>query len=88
MQGVADWEEWSGEEKTFTRRRSEREEKYLWAMLRVLDKQSAGEERRLKVKQKKVVTKARKRMGAGKDQPSIMDSLQTRASKREGACTR
>ena len=44
-------------------------------MPRVLAKQSAGEEMRLKVKQKKVVTKARKRMGAGKDQPSIMDSL-------------
>ena len=84
MQGVADWEEWSGEEKTFTRRRSEREEKYLWAMLRVLDKQSGGEEGRLKVNQKKVVTRTRKRMGAGKDQPSIMDSLQTRAANREG----
>ena len=51
MQGVADWEEWAGEEKTFTRRRSEREEKYLWAMLRVLDKQSAGEEKRSRIKQ-------------------------------------
>ena len=50
-------------------------------MLRVLDKQSAGEERRLKTKQKKVVAKARKRMGVGKNQPSILDIMKSRASR-------
>jgi hypothetical protein len=81
MLGVADWEEWLGETQPKGPRRSEREEKYLWAMLRVLDKESAGEERRLKVKQKKVVAKARKRMGVGKNQPSILDIMKSRASR-------
>ena len=88
MLGVAGWEEWLGEEQHMGPRRSEREEKYLWAMLRVVDKQSAGEEKRLKTKQKKVVAKARKRMGVGKDQPSILDTLKSKAIKRGGACTR
>ena len=75
LQGVAGWEEWQAEEEPILPRRSEREEQYLWAMLRVLDKESAGEEKRAKIKQKKMVTKARKKMGAGKDQPSIKDKL-------------
>ena len=84
MLGVAGWEEWLGEEQHMGPRRSEREEKYLWAMLRVVDKQSAGEEKRLKTKQKKVVAKARMRMGVGKDQPSILDTLKSKAIKRGG----
>ena len=50
--GVAEWEEWQGEERPTWTRRSEREEMYLWAMLRVMDKESAGEERKMKAKQK------------------------------------
>ena len=75
LQGVAGWEEWQAEEEPVLPARSEREEQYLWAMLRVLDKESAGEERRANIKKKKMVTKARKKMGAGKDQPSIKDKL-------------
>ena len=55
--------------------KSKREERFLWAMLRVLDRESAGEEKRLKVKQKKVVTRARKKMGASNNQPSILDMI-------------
>ena len=55
---------------------------YLWAMLRVLDKQSAGEEKRIKIKQKKVVAKARMKMGVGQDQPSILDTLMRQATGR------
>ena len=59
MVGVADWVEWLGEgHAKGPTRRSEREENYLLAMLRVLDKQSNGEEKRAKAKQKKVVAKA------------------------------
>ena len=75
MLGVADWEEWQGETVPEGPRRSEREERYLWAMLRVVDKECAGEEKRLKAKQKKVVTKARKKMGASNNQPSILDMM-------------
>ena len=53
MQGVADWEEWSGEEKTFTRRRSEREEKYLWAMLRVWTSRVQGRKGGLKTNRRR-----------------------------------
>ena len=84
MVEVAGWGEWlerEGPAEGHTRR-SQREENYLWAMLRVLDKQSAGEEKRLKVKQKKVVAKARKRMGVGQDQPSILDTLRRQATGR------
>ena len=75
MAGVADWEEWEVEPTMGTARRTEREESYLWAMLRVLDRESAGEERRSKARKKKVVEKARKKMGVGRDQPSILDKL-------------
>ena len=37
LQGVADWEEWQVGEGPRIPRRSDREERYLWAMLRVLD---------------------------------------------------
>ena len=83
MVGVAGWGEWLEREGSAEghNRRSQREEEYLWAMLRVLDKQSAGEEKRLKTKQKKVIAKARMKMGVGQDQPSILDTLRRQATK-------
>ena len=54
----------------------------FWAMLRIMDKQSAAEDKRLKTKQKKAVAKARKKMGVGQDQPSILDTLMRQATER------
>ena len=58
------WEEW-GAEHTETevapiRKRSDREEKFLWSMLVCLDREAAKEQRKAKK-----VNQARKRMGAG-----------------------
>ena len=69
MEGVEEWEDWSGNQQDVFPRRSEREEKYLWAMLRILDKESASIAKRALVKKKKAVDTARKRMGATKSQP-------------------
>ena len=84
MIGVAEWEEWSGEESAQMPRRSEKEEKFLWKMLRDLDIESAREEKRASKKKARVVAAARKKMGVSKKQPSIKDALKV-ASVKESA---
>jgi hypothetical protein len=76
MEGVTEWEEWQGEvaQQCVFPKRTEREEKYLWAMLRILDKESAGQAKRAEVKKKRAVANARKRMGADTNQPGILDA--------------
>ena len=49
-------------------------------MLRILDKESASLAKRTLLKKKKAVSNARKRMGASKDQPSIMDIMKRKSS--------
>jgi hypothetical protein len=73
MKDAKEWEDWDGEEATLVPRRSEEEEKYLWSMLKEVDKEVAREEKRAKAKKSKEVAKARKRMGVGKEQPSIRE---------------
>ena len=71
LEEAKEWEEWEGEEDAKVPRRSEEEERYLWSMLKEVDKEIAREEKRFKAKKTKEVAKARKRMG--KEQPSITD---------------
>ena len=83
-EGVATWEEW-GAEQTETgvapvRKRSDREEKFLWSMLVCLDKEAAKEQRKADMKKLRKVNQARKRMGAGKHQPSIIEQLKRNES--------
>ena len=59
-------------------RRSEEEEKYLWSMLKDIDKEVAREEKRAKAKKSREIAKARKRMGVGKEQPSITDRFKAK----------
>ena len=80
MEGVNEWEDWSGNQQNVFPRRSEREEKYLWAMLRILDKESASIAKRAVVKKKKAVDTARKRMGVTKSQPGIKDAIRKKSS--------
>ena len=80
MEGVAEWEEWREEQQDNFPRRSEREEKYLWAMLRILDKESANQTKRALLKKKKAVDNARRRMGATKTQPGIMAAFMSSAT--------
>ena len=79
--GVAEWEEWQGEEVHHFPKRTEREEKYLWAMLRIIDKELAREEKKMQAKKDRVVANARKKMGADRKQPSILESI--RGSERD-----
>jgi hypothetical protein len=62
--GVAEWEEWQGEEVHHFPKRTEREEKYLWAMLRITDKDLAREEKKIQAKKDRVVANARKKDGS------------------------
>ena len=80
MEGVAAWEEWNGGEERIMPPRSEKEEKYLWQRLREIDMELAREEKRAAKKKIKAVANARKRMGVGKDQPSILKSLARKSS--------
>ena len=56
-------------------KRSEKEEKYLWQRLKEIDIEMAREEKRAMKKKAKVVASARRKMGVGKEQPSILESL-------------
>ena len=53
MKDAKEWEDWDGEEATLVPRRSEEEEKYLWSMLKEVDKEVAREEKRAKAKKSK-----------------------------------
>ena len=75
MEGVANWSEWNGEECAKAPKRSEKEEKYLWQRLKEIDIEMAREEKRAMKKKAKVVASARRKMGVGKEQPSILESL-------------
>ena len=78
-EGVAAWGEWGAEhteqEVAPKRKRSDREEKFLWSMLVSLDRESAKEEKKSYMRKVKKITQARKKMGAGKSQLSIVDQL-------------
>ena len=50
--------------------RSEREGKYLWSMLKEIDKEMARESKRMQAKKCREVSKARKRMGVAKSSPA------------------
>ena len=80
-EGVAAWEEWGPEhtEKHTVaafRKRSDREEQFLWSMLVCLDGVSAKEEKRADMRKVKKIIQARQRMGAG-----IMPTQHFRANK-------
>ena len=87
LEGVADWEEWSESQQEIFPRRTEREEKYLWAMLRILDKESAMQTKRTLLKKKRAVDNARKRMGATKSQPGILEAIKRSSATPEQGLT-
>ena len=70
MEGVAEWEEWSDVQQEIFPKRTEREEKYLWVMLRILDKESASLAKRTLLKKKKAVDNVRKRMEPARENGS------------------
>ena len=72
MQGVNAWEEW---EEQRTIRRESKEEKYLWKMLDEQDREMWKAREKEKKKKAAKVTKARSKLGAGRDQPSILSML-------------
>ena len=58
-------------------RRTEREEKFLWAILEELDKEEARKVKKAAAKKANEVEKARKKLGAGRSQPSIKVAVQS-----------
>ena len=91
--GTELWEEWDQPQpdEQVENRRTQKEEKWLWKMLDECDIRQAREAKRNIKNQKRKVEKARKRLKAGVDQPSIVDMFSTRqtistpASKAEGS---
>ena len=80
LDGVAEWEEWEPAQSK-SRNWSSKEERRLWAVLDELDK---ADHKAMMLKQKKEkaqVARARAKMGVGKEQPSILESIQARSSK-------
>ena len=73
--GVAEWEEWHGEVEQQLPVRSDKEEKYLWAMSTEVDRELAREEKKMQAKKYRVVASAKKRMGVGREQPRTLESL-------------
>ena len=69
--GVAEWEEWQGEVEQQLPMRSDKEEKYLWAMSREVDRELAREKKRMQAKKCRVVASARKRMGVGRESQTL-----------------
>ena len=55
----------------------------MWKMLEEIDSKLAKEEKKNPMKKAKKIQKARERMGAGENQPSIVDKLR-RGAKRGG----
>ena len=58
----------------------------MWAMLRIIDKELAREEKKMQAKKDRVVANARKKMGADRKQPSILESI--RGSERQTGASR
>ena len=72
LKGADTWEVWHGEvyeEQEYSK--PGKYEKYLWAMLNDLDKEEYRNEQKLQAKKLRVVANARKKMGAGRSQPSV-----------------
>ena len=63
--GVAEWEEWQGEIEHQLPMRSDKEEKYLWAMSTEVDRELSREEKKMQAKKYRVVASAKKRMHSG-----------------------
>ena len=78
MEGVASWEEWEPEKSTMAW--SSKEERKLWAILDELDKMEHKAEKIKLKKEKAKVARARAKMGAGRGQPSILESLMSKSS--------
>ena len=57
--GVAEWEEWQGEIEQQLPMRSDKEEKYLWAMSKEVYRELAREEKRMQAKKCRVVASAK-----------------------------
>ena len=71
---MASREEWE-EEKEQQPSRSRRDEEWLWKRLEECDRKQAQEEKYETLKKSRKVAKARDRMKAGKEQPSIRDKM-------------
>ena len=72
LKGADAWEEWQEAASTEQEcTRPSKEERYLWAILNELDKEEYKSEQRVQAKKQRVVASARKKMGAGKNQPSM-----------------
>ena len=76
--GVAEWEEWHGEVEQQLPMRSDKEEKYLWAMSKEVDRELAREEKRMQAKKCRVVASVRKRLGGGQRKPKRSGVLEQR----------
>ena len=89
MEGVEQWEEWEyisnpnprTEDPHGKPRRTDKEESYLWAMLKEIDKELSKHEKKEQAKKLRGVAKARKKMGADKSQPSIDGIFRSKNSK-------
>ena len=71
---MGSWEEWE-EETEQQPRRSRIEEEWLWKRLEECDRKQAQDEKYEALKKEQETAKARKRMKAGKEQPSIRDKM-------------
>ena len=91
MEGVDKWEEWEPlanhepgtEDPLCNPIRSEKEEKYLWAVLKELDRETHRQEKREQARKLRVIAKARKKMGVGKSQLGIKEMFHNKQSSME-----
>jgi hypothetical protein len=75
-EGAATWGEWESTESVQSGSvRTDKEERHLWWILTELDKEDAKAEKKEKMRKGMKVMVARKKMGADKCQPSIMERL-------------
>ena len=85
-EGSEQWEEWESsqtpiplddgtEDPAQQSRRSRKEERYLWGILAELDRELSRQEAKEQAKKSRIIAKARKKMGVGKNQPSIFEKL-------------
>ena len=75
-EGAATWDQWeSTEGVTRESVRTDKEERLLWRMLEEMDNEDAKVEKKVKLKKEKKVILARKKMGADKCQPSILEKV-------------
>ena len=77
MEGAHEWEAWEGAMDTtsYTPRRSEKEDKPLWKVLNDLYRKDAAKAKKADAKKLNEVAKARKQMGVGRNQPSLMEQM-------------